>query len=372
MNKKEGEKGTRTGFSTGACAAAATRGAVWSLLKQKKSEAADIVLPSGQRVTFTIAATDFSTNWAECGVIKDAGDDPDVTHGAMIQSRVSLTGDAGDIFLEAGRGVGKVTLPGLGLEVGSPDITRVPRKMIMDAVKDAGGRLLKKHGLRVVISVPGGEELAKKTELPRLGVVGGVGILGTTGIVRPYSTSAFRAGISVAMGVAQKNGYSHIVATTGGMSEKFAKKWIDLPEGAFVQMGDFVGHALKECVKRKIEKITISGMIGKLSKMAVGKMMTHAAGSEVDTRFLAEIAEKCGAGADTVKEIEAANTARHVAEIIQSRGLNSFFNELALRVCAEASRHAGGALTVECLMTDFEGNLIGRGCIERSGGKGKR
>jgi cobalt-precorrin-5B (C1)-methyltransferase len=357
---KEKTKGTRTGYSTGACAAAATKGALRSLIQQEKIEEVDLLLPSGEKVRFHLSETAILPEGVRCGVIKDAGDDPDVTHGATIQSTVSWISEPGSILLEAGEGVGRVTLPGLGLDVGSPDITRVPRKMITRVIEEEAKQDLKKKGLRVILSVPGGEELAKKTELLRLGVIGGIGILGTTGIVRPYSTSAFRAGISIAVGVAVKSGLTHLAVTTGGMSEKFAKKHLSLPEGAFIQMGDFIGFTLQECVKKKVEKVTISGMIGKLSKMAMGKMMTHAAGSEVDTQFLAEIARSSGAAPEIVEQIKKANTGRHVAEMIQASGVDSFFNALSLKVCEEASRHIKGALTVECLMTDFEGNIIGR------------
>ncbi len=358
--KTEKKKGDRTGFSTGACAAAAARGALLAFLHRKKVEQVEITLPLGEKVFFKISECLIESGYARCGVIKDAGDDPDVTHGALIQCLVSFIPEPGVVRLEAGEGVGTVTQPGLGLEVGAPDITRVPRKMITRAIEDAAGPLLKEKGVKVLISVPGGEALAKKTELLRLGVVGGVGILGTTGIVRPYSTSAFRAGISIAVGSAKLRGYSHLVITTGGMSEKFAKKWIQLPEGAFIQMGDFVGFTLQECVKKKIERVTISGMIGKLSKMAMGKMMTHAAGSEVDTEFLSQIAESSGASPEAGEQIKKANTARHVAEMVQSYGLTSFFDLLSVKVCEAASRHIKGALTVECLMTDFEGNVIGK------------
>lgn len=254
-----------------------------------------------------------------------------------------------------------MTQPGLGLPVGAPDITRVPRKMMTEVAEALAAAQLKERGVKVVLSVPGGEEMAKKTELIRLGVLGGIGILGTTGIVRPYSTAAFRAGIGVAVASAAARGYRHLVLTTGGMSEKFARRSIDLPEGAFIQMGDFVGYALEQCAKRGISQVTISGMIGKLSKMAMGKMMTHAAGSDVDTGFLAQLAAMSGAPEEVVEEILRANTARQVAEIVQARGLVPFFDRLAQRVCEACRRHVKGELDIECLLTDFEGNIIGRG-----------
>lgn len=361
----EGKKGSRTGYSTGACATAATKGALLALLHRQPVGEVEITLPLGQPVTFPLVECQIGPDQACCGVIKDAGDDPDVTHGATIRATVSFIETPGAVLLEAGEGVGRVTQPGLGLPVGAPNITRVPRKMMTEVVEDLAAAQLRERGVKVVLSVPGGEEMAKKTELIRLGVVGGIGILGTTGIVRPYSTSAFRAGIGVAVASAAARGYRHLVLTTGGMSEKFARRWIDLPEGAFIQMGDFVGYALQEGVKRKIERVTISGMIGKLSKMAMGKMMTHAAGSDVDTGFLAQIAGLSGAPEEGVEEILRANTARQVAEIVQARGIASFFDRLALRVCEACRRHVKGELEIECLLTDFEGNVIGKGSTGR-------
>ncbi len=298
-------------------------------------------------------------------MIKDAGDDPDVTHGATIRATVSFIETPGAVLLEAGEGVGRVTQPGLGLPVGAPDITRVPRKMMTEVVEELAAAQLQERGVKVLLSVPGGEEMAKKTELIRLGVIGGIGILGTTGIVRPYSTAAFRAGIGIAVASAATRGYRHLVVTTGGMSEKFARRTIDLPEGAFIQMGDFVGYALDQCAKRRIERVTISGMIGKLSKMAKGKMMTHAAGSDVDTLFLSQIAGECGAQAEVLAAVKGANTARQVAEIVQAEGIAFFFDRLAQKVCDAGGRHVKGALVIECLLTDFEGNVIGKGSTGR-------
>lgn len=361
----EGKKGSRTGYSTGACATAATKGALLALLHRQPVGEVEITLPLGQPARFSIVQCEIGPIEATCGVIKDAGDDPDVTHGATIRATVSFIETPGAVLLEAGEGVGRVTQPGLGLPVGAPDITRVPRKMMTEVVEELAVEQLQERGVKVVLSVPGGEEMAKKTELIRLGVIGGIGILGTTGIVRPYSTAAFRAGIGIAVASAATRGYRHLVLTTGGMSEKFARRTIDLPEGAFIQMGDFVGYALDQCAKRQIERVTISGMIGKLSKMAKGKMMTHAAGSDVDTGFLAQLAGLSGEPEEVVEEILEANTARQVAEIAQARGLVAFFDRLAARVCEACRRHVKGALEVECLLTDFEGNVIGKGSTGR-------
>ncbi|MBI4715833.1 MAG: cobalt-precorrin-5B (C(1))-methyltransferase [Nitrospirae bacterium] len=359
----EQRRGLRTGYSTGACATAAARAALQALLTGLPVQQAEVILPQGERVLFPVAECRIQGEEAACGVIKDAGDDPDVTHGALILATVSFTGEAGRIDLVAGEGVGVVTRPGLGLPVGVPDITRVPRQMMTRMVQEMAGDHLKKGGVRIVLSIPGGEERARKTELLRLGVVGGLAILGTTGIVKPYSTAAYRAGIRVAVRAAAAQGFRRLVITTGGMSERFARKWIDLPEGAFIQMGDFVGHTLRACVREEIEKVTISGMIGKLSKMAQGTMQTHAAGSEVDMGFLAGLAAMSGAAPAVLEEIRRANTARQAAEIAVSEGVPGFFELLCHKVCEAARRHVKDQLIVECLLTDFEGGVQGRACL---------
>lgn len=353
-------KGRRSGYTTGACAAAAAKAATGVLAGGDEPGHVALTLPVGETVFFPVAECVADHQGVTCGIVKDAGDDPDVTHHALIRATVSWLDEPGAVRLEAGEGVGVVTKPGLGLDVGAPNITRVPRKMITQAVSDAAGEALRTRGVRVVLSVPGGEALAKKTELPRLGVIGGIAILGTTGMVTPYSTAAFRAGISVAVGVAAANGHRYLVFTTGGMSERFAKALVEVPDAAFIQMGDFVGFALQAAVKRQVERVTISGMIGKLSKMAKGVMQTHAAGSDVDTKFLADMAAECGADEPVLTAIRSANSARHVAELVAEHQVYGFFDRVADRVCAAASRHVNGALAVECLLTDFEGRLIGR------------
>ncbi|HQU46668.1 MAG TPA: cobalt-precorrin-5B (C(1))-methyltransferase, partial [Pirellulales bacterium] len=287
--KTEGAKGLRSGFTTGACSAAAAKAATLALLAQQRVAEVEITLPIGRKQTFAVERCEFSPSEARCSVIKDAGDDPDCTHGAHLTATVSWTDQPGDVALDRGPGVAVITKPGVGLDVGAPAITPVPRRNIIDMVREAAGQALADRGLRVVVSVPGGEEMAKKTQNERLGILGGISILGTTGIVVPFSTGAFKVSITQGIDVARAAGHDTVVLTTGGKSEEFAMKLLGLPAECYVQMGDFVGFSIKACVQRQVRKIAICGMPGKMSKIAKGKMQTHAAGSEVDLEFLASI-----------------------------------------------------------------------------------
>ncbi len=364
MEKPKGRK-LRTGYTTGACAAAASKAAAQALLNQKPVDAVTITLPKGQQVTFQLERCDLETDWAECSIIKDAGDDPDVTHGAEIVARVAWSKEPG-LALEGGVGVGVVTRQGVGLTVGGPAINPVPQQMITASVEEAVGHLNGSKGLRVTISVPKGEELAKKTLNARLGIIGGISILGTTGIVRPFSTSAWRASVLQAISVAAANECPQIVLTTGGRSEKYAMALLpDLQEVAFVEMGDFVGAAVRQAVKHKMQKVTICGMIGKLSKMAQGVVQTHASGSSVDTVFLSELAAEVGAPAEVCDQIRGNPTARFFSEKIQELGLTKAAHD---RICELTCQHlrayVKNALALECILTDFEkGEVLGRASL---------
>ncbi len=357
------QKKLRSGYTTGACAAAATKGALLQLIsKENPMEIAhhidyvEMILPSGDPVSFDIAKSSFINDGIRVGIVKDAGDDPDVTHGAMIEATVSWTGEKG-IFLKAGEGVGEVTRLGLGLPIGAPDITRTPRKMIEDAVKDIAASLLDNRGVEVVLSVPGGEGLAKKTELPRLGVVGGIAILGTTGIVHPYSTSAFKASVLLAIRVASKASMKHLVFTTGSQSETIAMKLLSLPDLAFIQTGEFIEQALIESVKMGVKKITLVGFPGKISKIAQGRFRTHSSDSPVDIHFLYEIALSCGVPRDMESILLASNTARYFTEHLRKWPL--FFTEICSRAGETCKLLVKGLLEVEVILIDSDGTVLG-------------
>jgi cobalt-precorrin-5B (C1)-methyltransferase len=352
-------RGLRTGYTTGACAAAAAKAATRYLVSGVMPEEIETTLPNGQRVTFPLKRCERVGSHVICGVIKDAGDDPDCTHGAELIADVELTAEPG-IELRGGDGVAHVTKPGLGLEVGGPAINPVPRQNITAMVaEELQGSPF--QGAVVTISVPGGEEMATQTINARLGLLGGISILGTTGIVKPYSTAAFKTSVIQSIDVAIAQGSRKLVLTTGGRSETYGMRlYPQLPEAAFIQMGDFVGVAIKHCARREIDQAIIVGMIGKLSKMANGKMQTHAAGSEVNMDLLADLVAELGADEALQAQIRASNTARHVLELCKAAGYGEITSLVCRKAVEHCVQHAGGKLPVQAYLMDFEGGLLGQ------------
>ena len=353
----------RTGYTTGTSASAATKAALLTLISSQIFNTIDVFLPKGKIATLQIAwtRTNQDNQSVTCAVIKDGGDDPDVTHGAEICSTVSLTNNKGLIEIDGGIGVGRVTRPGLGLEIGSAAINPVPKKMIEYTVFNSAKSLLSQNGFKVIISVPKGGELAKKTDNPRLGIVGGISILGTTGIVFPYSTASFAASIRQSLDVAISLGTDNVVLTTGGRSEDFIKKVYDyLPDYAFIQMGDFSGYTIKQCTNRSIKKIIIAGFIGKLTKMAMGIKQTHVRGSHISIDFMANLAAKCVDSKDIINEISKANTARHVSEIINQYNIKNFFSLICKHVYEEMYKHSNNSIEIVVIMFDFDGKICGK------------
>lgn len=350
----------REGFSTGSCAAAAAKAAAAALLSGAAQSEVTIDLPIGRRVTFAVNACHIEDGRARCSIVKDAGDDPDCTHGAEIFAEVRLRPEPG-IAIDGGEGVARVTKGGLGIEIGRAAITRVPLKMIAESVGGALAAGGHQGGAEVVIVVPRGVEMAKKTLNERLGLIGGISILGTSGIVKPYSTAAYKVSIVNSIDVAAAEGLTEVVITTGGKSEEYAQRiWSVLPETAFVQMGDWVGFTLGYCRKKRLAKVDIAGMIGKLSKIADGEFYTHARQSKVNLDGLAAIAETAGAAPDVAERIRRANTAREAQEIVLASGVEGFFDRVAWKVSTNCRAYAGDAFGVETVITDADGVVLGR------------
>lgn len=357
------KRGNRSGFTTGACSAAAARAATLALLSGETPASVCVHLPNGHDVDFPILEGAVADDAARAVIVKDAGDDPDATNGAHITAEVRrLPGQAGEIVLKGGAGVGTVTREGLGLEVGGPAINPVPRRNIRDNVRSAAGDLLAVDGLEVTISVSGGEEMAKKTLNSRLGILGGISILGTTGIVRPYSTAAFRASVVQAVEVAARQGQTSVVFTTGGRSEKFAMQQLpELTESCFVQMGDFVKAAFIAAIKTRMSRVYVGAMAGKLTKMSQGLTVTHAWRAEIDRDLLADCAQEVGAAPDLVEAIRAAETARFAAERLQALGLSvDFHRALGTRALRSLKSSYPGNYQLTILVCDFEGRFICR------------
>jgi cobalt-precorrin-5B (C1)-methyltransferase len=360
-------RGNRTGFTTGSCSAAAARAATLGLLLGEVPVSVVCRLANGSEATFAVhdgwVEGEGEARIAHAVIVKDAGDDPDATHGAHMTAAVRLLPHrVGEIVLKGGFGVGLVTKEGLGLAVGGPAINPVPQRNIRDNVRAVADELLAVDGLEVTISVPGGDEMAKKTLNARLGILGGISILGTTGIVRPYSTAAFRASVVQAVDVAARQGQTSLVFTTGGRTEKFAMHQLpELDESCFVQMGDFVKAAFQSAVKRGLPKVYVGAMVGKLTKMSQGLAVTHAWKAEIDRDLLAEAAREVGAPADLVGEIRAAETARFAAERLASLGLTvAFHRALASKAIRSLKACYPGPYHLTILVCDFEGQFICR------------
>jgi cobalt-precorrin-5B (C1)-methyltransferase len=354
MEKVKGQK-LRTGWTTGTCAAAAAKAAASALASGRLQTRVDVKLPGKgreRRVEFDVERCDLGGSCAAAVVIKDAGDDPDVTDGAHLTARVSWLERQG-LELDQGDGVGSVTKPGLGLPVGGPAINAVPRRMISYSVEEVLDP--DERGVRVVISVPGGEKMAEKTTNARLGIVGGISILGTTGIVRPFSTAAWAASVVQAIDVMGAQGHKTFVLSTGGLTEKAAMRLLpDLEEVNFVEVGDFTGQAIKKAVENGLERCFFVGMAGKISKLAAGVMMTHWTRSKVDNDLLAKITLEAGGSTNLVEEVKGANTARHAYELWRSAHLDRGADLLCQQAAENLGEYAEGKLEVHVILVDFD------------------
>ena len=361
MRDKDAPRGTRTGFTTGACSAAAARAATLGLVTGQVPGNIECLLPNGELVTFAVLNGAVNGHSAHAMVIKDAGDDPDCTDKAHLTADVTLRHDLpGQVLLTGGAGVGTVTMPGLGLAVGGSAINPVPRRNIEANVRVAGASLLDEAGFEVTISVPQGEQMARKTTNARLGILGGISILGTTGIVKPYSTAAYRASVVQGVQVAGALGHGVVVLTTGGRTEKFVMQEMPhLPEAAFVQMGDFLRYAMSAAVKAGLKQVVIGGMVGKLTKIAQGETITHAGRADVNTGLLADLAAELGAAPAVCDDIRSAKTARYAGERMDALGLGTAFHTaLARHVIQTLRTRYPDAFDVKVLVCDFDGRKI--------------
>ncbi|QRG68818.1 cobalt-precorrin-5B (C(1))-methyltransferase [Brevibacillus choshinensis] len=351
-------KPLRHGYTTGSCATATTKAALIALITQEPQREVTIRLPIGEEVTFQLESCEFTEATATSSTIKDGGDDPDATHGALIISTVEWLDEPG-IILDGGVGVGRVTKPGLPVPIGEAAINPVPRKMIREAAQDVLDQFEVERGIKIVISVPAGEEIAKKTLNGRLGILGGISILGTRGIVVPFSTSAYKASVAQAVNVAKEAGCEHIVLSTGGKTENYGiEMYPQLSEEAFVEMGDFVGFSLQQCKRKGMKKVTLVGMMGKFSKVAQGVMMVHSKSAPVDFGFLAQMAEQAGASEELLTQIREANTAAQVGDLMADTP--AFFEIMCENCCRAALKEVGGGIEVETVIITMKGSLLGK------------
>ncbi|MEX0760635.1 MAG: cobalt-precorrin-5B (C(1))-methyltransferase, partial [Tistlia sp.] len=311
----------RRGWTTGACAAAATKAAVAALLGDGFPDPVTIRLPKGDAPAFALAFEGRDADSATAGIVKDAGDDPDVTHGALVLSTVRRAPAGSGIQFRAGSGVGTVTRPGLPIAVGEPAINPAPRRMIAEAVARVAATFGGKTDLEVTLSIPDGEEMARHTWNPRLGIVGGLSILGTTGIVHPYSCAAWIASIHRGIDVCRANNVTHAAACTGSVSEDGVKRLYDLPDIAFLDMGDFAGGTLKYLKAHPLPRLTIGGGFAKLAKLAAGSLDLHSGRSELDRKAVAEWLAALEAPPALIAAAASANTGMEILAEARKAGV---------------------------------------------------
>lgn len=359
----ESGTGLKRGWTTGACATAATRAALTALLTGRFPDPVTITLPRGQTPSFALAREKMGPDEAMAAIVKDAGDDPDVTHGATIIATVRKGADRSGIVFRAGEGVGMVTLPGLPVEPGEPAINPVPRRMMTETVETLSAEHDVRPDFEIEISIPGGQALAEQTWNPRLGIEGGLSVLGTTGIVNPFSCSAWIHSIHRGIDVARAAGLTHVLGSTGSTSEKTAQELYGLPDIACLDMGDFAGGVLKYLRAHPLPRLTIAGGFAKLSKLAQGALDLHSGRSQVDMEWFAE-----KAGPDVNQSLRerilSANTALEVLELTRQAGIDlpAIVAEDARRTALETLR--GAPIEVDILVTDRKGNILARTAID--------
>jgi cobalt-precorrin-5B (C1)-methyltransferase len=346
----------RRGWTTGACAAAAARAAAEGFLSGAFPDPVTIHLPGGGTAAFALAATGRLPNAAMAAIVKDAGDDPDVTHGALIRVTVSPGSPHTGVTFQAGPGVGTVTLPGLPIPPGEPAINPMPRRMIAQALAEATARFGGGGDWLVEVSIPGGEALAEQTLNGRLGIRGGLSILGTTGIVVPYSCAAWIDSIRRGIDVARATGLTHVAAATGRTSELAVQKLYDLPDLALLDMGDFVGGTLKYLRRHPVERVTLAGGLAKMTKLAQGRLDLHSKRGGVDGAALGALAARLGADPTLAARIADANTTALAFALAGDLPLAGTIATEAHRVAQAVLEEAPIALTV--LLIDREGRVV--------------
>jgi cobalt-precorrin-5B (C1)-methyltransferase len=355
----------RRGWTTGACATAAAKAAFAALCGLGFPDPVEITLPRGQRVAFSLAETTLGEGWATAAVVKDAGDDPDVTHGALIRVTVREAAPGAGVVFRAGAGVGLVTRPGLPIPPGEPAINPVPRQMIRDALAE----LRAAPDVVVEISIPGGERLAERTLNGRLGIVGGLSVLGTTGVVIPFSCAAWIDSIHRGVDVARAIGLGHVAGATGRTSEQAVQALYGLEETALLEMGDFVGGMLKYLRAHPVPRVTVAGGVAKMAKLAQGRLDLHSARGAVDMAALAALS---GGPAALQARMQTANTAAEAFTLAAAAGiaLGDAVADAAWQVAAEVL--AGAGIVLDVVVFDRAGALVGRSPARAVHGRNRR
>lgn len=359
MSEKNSTKELRKGISTGASAAAAAQAAVMMLFQQEEIHLASVTNPAGQEIVVPIKRVSCQDGAVEAVVVKDGGDDYDITHGLEIvvkaEKITKLEENEDSIRIVAGEGVGTVTKPGLQVPVGKAAINPVPRQMIMDAVKS---RLPQGEGVRLEISVPEGEKAARKTLNPKLGILGGISILGTTGIVEPMSEEVYKKSLVPQISMALAHGYDTICLTPGRLGERWVIEQFGVPSEAVVQMSNFVGFMLSQSMKLGIKRVILAGHQSKISKIAAGCFHTHSRVADARLEVVAACAGVCGADSATIQKILEANTSDEAYAILVDNKLEQVMPMVAARAAAKATDYTYGEIEVGVVMFDMSGNIL--------------
>lgn len=349
----------RRGWTTGACATAATRAAASALFGRGFPDPVAIRLPRGGTASFALAEKGLTPGEATAAVIKDAGDDPDVTHGCLVRATVRRNPPGTGVTFHAGPGVGTVTRPGLTIPPGEAAINPVPRQMMQAAIAEAAAEAGEAPDIAVTVSIPGGEALALKTLNPRLGIVGGLSILGTTGVVVPFSCAAWIHSIHRGVDVARAAGLEHLAAATGSTSERAVKALYGLSDLALLDMGDFVGGTLKYLRRHPVKRLTLAGGFAKIAKLAQGHLDLHSARSRLDHAALAALAARAGAPAPLAAAMAEANTGHEILGLAEAAGF-PLAGLVAGQARAVAAELVGPGMAVEAIVVDRQGRVVGR------------
>lgn len=344
----------RKGYTTGSCAAAASKAAVMMLLKGMEIAQVDIDTPAGIRLILPVSDTTFFEESVECAVVKDGGDDPDVTTGLKIYARVRLSNEKG-IRVIGGEGVGTVTLPGLRVPVGQPAINPVPMKMIIKEVSEV---LPEGMGADIVIRVPGGEEIAVNTYNPGLGIIGGISILGTKGIVEPMSEEAWKESLALELGILSAKGIKQIVFTFGNYGNDFITKRFGVEDKYIVTISNFVGFMLEKALENHFERILMVGHMGKLVKVAAGIFHTHSRVADARMETIASYAALEGAQKDVIEKIFASRTTDAAAEIIEAFGLQNVYERIVRNVSARCREFVFNKIEIGTVLFNKDNNLL--------------
>ncbi|MFT4131216.1 cobalt-precorrin-5B (C(1))-methyltransferase [Labrys sp. (in: a-proteobacteria)] len=350
----------RYGWTTGACAAAAAKAAFAALLGGEFPDPVVITLPRGEQPAFALARYERGEGYACATIVKDAGDDPDVTHGALVSSTVRPGEPGTGVTFRAGQGVGTVTRPGLPLPVGEPAINPGPRGMIAAAIAEVAAAHGVAGDVEVTVAIADGEAIARKTLNGRLGIVGGLSVLGTTGIVVPFSCSAWIHSIHRGIDVARGAGLDHVAGATGAASEEAVARLYGLPEIALIDMGDFVGGMLKYLRVHPVPRVTVAGGFAKITKLGQGLLDLHSRAGPVDLRWLAERVEELGGNGETAYRVSQANTAIEALEIAGEAGLDlpPLVARYALKTAKAVMRDA--EISLDIAIFDRDGRLLAR------------